>query len=154
SDRIHVYFTVNSSIAGGTMHTKVSPLSTIAFGPGVGTIVMQDGSGLLLNNATSTKQHVTPATGIVVLAANTTTGGNTWHHEVAPVTGLALAVAPGNAGTQNAMTVTGATPNVTLGYYTAQSTGTSVISRPNCPAGITIGLAQPYFLLGTARSNA
>ncbi|NOT31481.1 MAG: hypothetical protein HOP15_13620 [Planctomycetes bacterium] len=140
---------------GGAIYKKSSSMNTIAFAPGVGTLVMRDADGLL-NDPTSTRQNITTASGLVVLAANLSQAGNYWHHEVAGVSpGLVLnQPTPGTAGVQNAFVVTGATPNKALAFYLSQNTGTRVIARPTCPAGIQTGLGLPLILLGNARSNA
>ena len=44
-------------------------MGSIAFGPGQGTVIMDDADGNL-NNSTSTKQNVSPTTGLVVLASS------------------------------------------------------------------------------------
>jgi trimeric autotransporter adhesin len=66
SQRIHVFAT--SPESGGSIYEKTSPMSSIAFAPGKGTLVIKNADGEL-NNATSTKQNVSPATGLVVLAS-------------------------------------------------------------------------------------
>jgi PKD repeat protein len=64
---IHVFAT--SPESGGSIYEKTSPMGSISFPGGQGTVVVQDADGKL-NNATSTKQNVSPATGLVVLASS------------------------------------------------------------------------------------
>ncbi len=64
---IHVFAT--SPESGGSIYEKTSPMGSISFPGGQGTIVVQDADGKL-NNSTSTKQNVSPATGLVVLASS------------------------------------------------------------------------------------
>ena len=64
---IHIFAT--SPESGGTIREKTSPMGSIAFGPGQGTVIMDDADGNL-NNSTSTKQNVSPTTGLVVLASS------------------------------------------------------------------------------------
>ena len=64
---IHVFAT--SPESGGSIYEKTSPMGSISFPSGKGTLVMQDANGEL-NNSTSTKQNVSPATGLVVLASS------------------------------------------------------------------------------------
>jgi PKD repeat protein len=64
---IHVFAT--SPESGGSIYEKTSPMGSISFPGGQGTVVVQDADGKL-NNATSTKQNVSAATGLVVLASS------------------------------------------------------------------------------------
>jgi hypothetical protein len=69
-----------SSESGGTIRLKSSPISSIAFPTGLGTVFLRDASGTnLLNNATSTKQNLTRVSGMVVLASNDS-NGYYWHN--------------------------------------------------------------------------
>jgi len=63
---------------GGTIYEKVSPLSPISFAPGPGTPVIRDADSAVMNNATSTKQNLSSATGLVLLATNASTS-RYWH---------------------------------------------------------------------------
>jgi hypothetical protein len=151
---IHAFGKVGPLIAGGSIHHKSSSMDTLAFAPGAGTIVIQDGSGAPINNPTSTKQNLTAETGMVVLAANVSTAGHYWHHEVPgepPGNGLVLDVSPAVAGVQNEFTVKGATPGAVVGFYSSLKPGTSTVTRPQCPAGIVVDLGAPFRLFGTAR---
>ncbi|MBD0282189.1 MAG: hypothetical protein ICV69_08360 [Thermoleophilaceae bacterium] len=78
---LHVYAT--SSESGGTIRHKSSPISSISFPTGLGSVFLRDASQTnALNNATTTKQNVTRASGIVVLASNET-AGYYWHNSAA-----------------------------------------------------------------------
>jgi PKD repeat protein len=82
----HVYLTgpqppSTSGQSGGSIYEKTAPLSTLAFGLGVGTPVIRDADVPDMNNATSTKQNVSSATGVVVLAGNDTTDQYWWHYD-------------------------------------------------------------------------
>jgi PKD repeat protein len=66
----------NSS--GGAIYTKTSPLDAINFPVGSGTVVIQDADSPVVHNVTSTKQNVSSATGIAVLARNSSTK-RYWH---------------------------------------------------------------------------
>jgi PKD repeat protein len=63
---IHVFAT--SPESGGDIYEKTSSMDSIGFASGKGTVIMRNADGEL-NNATSTKQNVSPATGLVVLAS-------------------------------------------------------------------------------------
>ena len=157
ANKVHVFFTVGPDAQGGTINKKSSALDVISFEPGIGTVIMQDSSGLPINNPSSTKQSVTAAMGQVVIAANTSQSGNYWHHEVPPVVvpgGFVLsAPSPGTAGVMNTLSITGGTPGKAIAFYSAAALGTTVVSRPNCPAGITMGVTRPISL-GNATVDA
>jgi hypothetical protein len=78
NNRIHVFA---STEGGGKVYEKTSSLSSIGFGSGLGTIVMFDGGANQngINNSTSTKQNLSSATGLMVLASNDLTK-RYWHH--------------------------------------------------------------------------
>jgi hypothetical protein len=65
----------------GAIFMKSSPIADIAFPTGRGTVVMRDALSPHLNNVTSTKQTVTSATGLVVLASNDT-AQHYWHADL------------------------------------------------------------------------
>jgi PKD repeat protein len=64
---------------GGTIYEKTSPLNSISFERGYGTPVIRDADSPAMNNVTSTKQTVTAASGLLVLAVNRSTF-RYWHH--------------------------------------------------------------------------
>ena len=66
ANKVHVFYTVGPDAQGGAIHRKSSALDVISFEPGIGTVIMQDSSGLPINNASTTKQNVTAAMGQVV----------------------------------------------------------------------------------------
>jgi PKD repeat protein len=77
---VHMYATAPTAGDGclytgvpGTIYEKTAPMSNPVFSTGSGTPVIQDPSSHNINDATSTKQSVTDATGIVVLASNSGT---------------------------------------------------------------------------------
>jgi uncharacterized repeat protein (TIGR02059 family) len=72
---------VTSGGSGGTINQHTSPIGSISFPGGTGTIVMKDASAMKINNASSTKQNVTAATGLIVLAFNDTTK-RYWHADI------------------------------------------------------------------------
>jgi PKD repeat protein len=67
---IHMYATAPE--AGGMIYRKSTSMDAISFAPGRGKLVMQDPTSNDINDATSTKQPVTTASGLVVLASNDT----------------------------------------------------------------------------------
>lgn len=62
-----------ASEAGGSIFYKSTSTGQITFQPGLGDVFIRSPSDPLINNATSTKQNVDGATGIVVLASDRTT---------------------------------------------------------------------------------
>jgi hypothetical protein len=104
---VHVFFTGPQppddlrGDGGGTIYTKTSPLKSIRFATGPGTPVIRDADSSDMNDATSTKQDVDDANGVVVLANNPAT--NTyWHYDsLAPAAAArdATGTAPPNADT-------------------------------------------------------
>jgi hypothetical protein len=69
----------SSSTAGGTIREKTSSVNSISFATGLGTTFVKDAASNSLNNATSTKQNLTRASGLVLLASNDSTGYY-WHN--------------------------------------------------------------------------
>ncbi|CAN5491850.1 hypothetical protein BH20CHL7_BH20CHL7_15010 [soil metagenome] len=83
---VRVYYTAGSS--GGTINEKTSPMSSLSFPTGSGTVVMRDFDSADLNNVTSTKQNSTAQTGLVILATNDDTR-RYWHADI-PLGGTTL----------------------------------------------------------------
>jgi PKD repeat protein len=81
---LHTYFTApgppaySCNSSGGEIQTKTSPLDAIAFPVGTGTTVIRDADSAVVHNVTSTKQNVSSATGIAILARNSSTK-RYWH---------------------------------------------------------------------------
>ncbi|HYY74937.1 MAG TPA: DNRLRE domain-containing protein [Gaiellaceae bacterium] len=110
---IHMYATDSGS--GGSIVEKTTPMSSISFAAGKGTPVIKDADGKV-NNATSTKQNVSSATGLVVLAAS-----NNWHymHSFQPLDGSG-----GGGGTPPSASFT-ASPTSGVAPLTVQFADTS-----------------------------
>jgi hemolysin type calcium-binding protein len=81
SATLHVFAT--SPESAGVIYEKTSPTSSISFTTGLGTPVLKDADGNV-NNITSTKQNVSPATGLVVLASSST---SFYFHQFLPLGG-------------------------------------------------------------------
>ena len=62
-----------SGQSGGDICEKTTPMSSLSFAPGIGTPVLRVAGSPSLNDVTSTKQNLSDATGLVVLASNATT---------------------------------------------------------------------------------
>jgi PKD repeat protein len=58
------------ALGGGVVYEKDAPLGTLAFPPGRGTVVLQDGQSLAMGRATSTRQALDATSGLVVVASN------------------------------------------------------------------------------------
>jgi uncharacterized repeat protein (TIGR02059 family) len=79
SGLLRVY--VTSAGNGGTINERVSPMGSISFAGGEGTVVLKDASDLKMNNATGTKQNITAASGLIVVAYNDLTR-RYWHADI------------------------------------------------------------------------
>jgi hypothetical protein len=84
---LHVFATAPDSGcpfsgSAGTIFEKTSPMSAVSFALGRGTPVIRDPSSPNMNNVTTTKQSVTDATGLVVMASDDVTK-RYWHADVA-----------------------------------------------------------------------
>ena len=64
---LHVFAT--SPESSGVIFEKTSPTSSISFAAGLGTPILKDADGKV-NNVTSTKQNVSPSSGLVVLGTS------------------------------------------------------------------------------------
>jgi hypothetical protein len=86
--------------SGGAIYYKRSSLDNVSFPTGRGTPLIQSSTDLNINNPTTTKQEVTPATGLVVLAGDDRTK-NYWHNWIpltsAPTTTSVPATADAHA---------------------------------------------------------
>jgi hypothetical protein len=91
ANRLDVFATHGQS--GGEIIRKSTSLSAPAFPAGTGEIVMEDTAAEKLNDVTSTKQNVTAASGVVVLANNNTTD-RYWHAELGGTGSPPLPAAP------------------------------------------------------------
>jgi hypothetical protein len=85
--RVHLFATCpqppkTSGQAGGDICEKTAPMTAPAFAPGIGTAVIRDAASPRMNDATSTKQNLSAATGLVVMANNATTHVY-WHTQQA-----------------------------------------------------------------------
>jgi hypothetical protein len=121
--------------SGGSIYEKTAPLSDINFAPGIGTPVLTDADSAAINNATSTKQNVTGATGLVVLATNEETSQYWTYYE--PLSEQAGAVPVANAG-----------PDQTVGTHrdvTLDATGSSGATTYHWEqvSGTTVTLSDP-----------
>lgn len=155
AQRVHVFATSGES--GGSIYTKSAPLSNIAFPTGLGTPVLRDASSLDMNNATSTKQTVSAASGLLVLATNDSTrrywtnvdplGGTTPPPPppppVAPTASFTRTPSTGGAPLAVAFTDT-STGGPTSWAWTFGDGGTSTVRNPShtytAPGSYTVSL--------------
>jgi PKD repeat protein len=120
--------------AAGTIFEKTSSLNSLSFAPGRGTPVIRDAASDNLNNVTTTKQNVTPSTGLIVLASNDVTK-RYWHGDI-PLTGTAPNVSftatptSGTAPLAVQFTDT-STGGVTAWSWTFGDGGTSTAQNPS-----------------------
>jgi PKD repeat protein len=78
---VHMFAT--SPESSGSIFEKTSPMGSISFPAGLGTEVIKDADGKV-NNVSSTKQNVSGATGLVILASS---GQRFYFHQYFPLTG-------------------------------------------------------------------
>lgn len=160
NSEVHVFATAPSaagcSYSGqpGTIYEKVAPLSNPTFAAGRGTPVIRDAASANMNNATSTKQSVSSATGLVVLASNTSTK-RYWHADltvrgplVVPVAGFTASTTSGNAPLTVSFTDT-STNGPTSWSWNFGNGSTSTLQNPTT----TYSTAGTYTVTMTA-SNA
>jgi hypothetical protein len=95
--RLYVVATSPASSGAGvqTIYYKESSLDDPSFPPGAGTVLMQSSAGLDINDPTSTKQDLSTAPGIVVLASDPT---NYWHNTLQQ--GSPLGGTPGSGASE------------------------------------------------------
>jgi trimeric autotransporter adhesin len=79
---VHMFAT--SPESSGTIYEKTSPINSISFAAGLGTPFIKD-ADRVVNNATSTKQNLSSATGLVVMAVN---GIGNYFHNYSALSGV------------------------------------------------------------------
>jgi hypothetical protein len=131
---LHVFATAPSSGDGqcphpgtaGTVYEKTTPVSKLSFPSGRGTPVIRDADSAGMNNPTGTKQNITPASGLIVLASNDETQ-RYWHADI-PLSGSD----PGGSPVSHAgATTTGqaeAVTDVTLDKPAGTTTGDVLVA--------------------------
>ncbi len=65
-----LYLFATTSESGGAIYYKSSPMDSVQFPPGLGTPFIRTAGELKTNNATTSKQNPTPASGLLVLASD------------------------------------------------------------------------------------
>ena len=130
--------------SGGTINEHDSPIGAISFDGGAGTVVIKDASALKMNNATSTKQNISSATGLIVVAFNDTTK-RYWHADIlntpppntAPTANAASATTPsGQAVGVNLSGRDAETCELTFSVVSGPSHGTlGSITPATCASG-------------------
>ena len=103
-----------TSTGAGTIYMKSAPMSDPVFPAGVGTPIIRDAASDNVNNASTTKQSVTAASGLVVLASNVATE-RYWHADISlgapsdttPPTVSGVSPAEGATGVAVSANVTG-----------------------------------------------
>jgi hypothetical protein len=103
--------------SGGAIYYKRSSLDNVSFSTGLGTPLIQSSTDLNINNPTTTKQEVTPATGLVVLAGDDRTK-NYWHNSIALTPGPTTKSVPATADAH----VVQSSPNTNFGSSTTLRT--------------------------------
>jgi PKD repeat protein len=114
---VHMFATADET--GGTIYEKTAEFNNIAFSPGIGTPVIRDADNADMNDATSTKQNVTSATGLVVQASHDNTSYY-WHNTV-PVAPLPLSARFSGTPTAGGVPLTVAFTDLSQGRPTSWS---------------------------------
>ena len=111
--RVHVVMTCGGT--GGSICEKTSPLGAISFGTGAAATIIRDESAPgELNDVTSTKQNLSGATGMVVMASQEA-ARTFWH------TDLALGGAPAPVSADFTASPDGGTAPVTVAFRDTSS---------------------------------
>jgi PKD repeat protein len=130
----------------GTIYEKTSPMDNPSFVSGRGTPVIRDAASANLNNVTTTKQSVTSASGIVVLAGNAATK-RYWHAD------LSLAATSSSVAPTASFTSSVTSGEVPLGVqFTDTSTGAPTSWSWDFGDGSTASAQNPahtYTAVGT-----
>src|SRR5829696_4573959 len=110
---------------GGAIYYKKTSLNNVSFSDGVGTPFIQSSTDTSINDATSTKQNVSSATGLMIMASSGTvvgtggTGSGYYWHNIMDLGSAADTVAPTVSGVAPADGTTDAavTSNVEATFY-------------------------------------
>jgi hypothetical protein len=130
----------SSGQSGGTIYEKTSPMSSISFASGNGTAFIQDVSSSDMNDAASTKQNATGASGIVVIATNDSK--DAYYHNVQSLS------APSNT------TPTANPTSRTTAFNTATSVTLSGSDPETCQLTFAIVTPPAHGTLGSISGNA
>jgi hypothetical protein len=103
--------------SGGAIYYKRSSLDSVSFPTGLGTPLIQSSTDLNINNPTTTKQELTPTTGLVVLAGDDRTK-NYWHNRIPLSPGPTTKSVPATADAH----VVQSSPNTNFGSSTTLRT--------------------------------
>jgi hypothetical protein len=86
NNRLFMFATSGES--GGTIYGKTAPLDAISFPSGKGDAYIKSSSDTSINNASSTKQNLSPTTGLLIVASGQDT--DFYFHNFVPLTGGAV----------------------------------------------------------------
>ncbi|MGH2474243.1 MAG: Ig-like domain-containing protein, partial [Candidatus Limnocylindrales bacterium] len=150
--KLRIYMTHGQS--GGPIVEKVSPINAISWPSGTGTPVIWDASSDDMNNPTSTKQNVTAASGLIVVAYEDTTK-HYWHGDIfggggadtTPPTVSTRSPASGATGvptgTNVSATFSEAVTGVSASTFTLEGPGGSVAATVSYNAGTHTATLDP-----------
>ena len=131
--------------SGGAIYEKSSPMSNISFPSGLGNPVMMDADSYL-HNVSSTKQNITSATGLALLADNNAT--RTYWYSYEPPTGTPVDTTPpdttitsGPSGTVSATSASFSFSATETSTYTCSLDGAAftACSSPKAYSGLAAG---------------
>jgi hypothetical protein len=152
-----------SGQSGGDIVEKTSPMGAISFPTGVGTPVIRSAGSPDMNDATSTKQNVSSATGLVVMA-NDGTADYYWHADISlggvtppppPPPGPTQTILPvadaqvkstspnGNYGTLDTLRVRQGTSSTDAAYHSYLTFTVSGLTAPPTSAKLRLYVTDP-----------
>jgi hypothetical protein len=156
-----LYFFVTSSESGGDIDYKITSMSSPSFVDGDGDPFIDNPTDAHINNSTSTKQNVTSATGLLVMACDDTSKFYV-HNFIVPSTTNAptissFAPASGPAGTSVVIMGTGFTGALSVKFNGVNASSFTVNSSTQIttivPASASSGLIAVTTPSGTGTSS-
>jgi hypothetical protein len=162
-----LYMFATDPEAGGAIYYKSTSINAPAFATGIGNAFIKSSSDITINNASSTKQNVTPASGLLVIASDQNT--KFYLHNLLPMPGaggltigetvdsatLAQAASWNISKTATPLTFTGSVgkkakfnytvtvTNTSITFNSAAVTGSVTVTNPNGAdfSGTTVSVA-------------
>jgi hypothetical protein len=118
--QLYVFATTNDGLVPSAIYYKQSGLDNVSFPVGLGTPFIASATHPNINNATSTKQNLTSATGLLVLASDLVSGY--YLHNVITLPGPSATPSPSPRGTSTAIPTATASSTPTAPPSTATRT--------------------------------
>jgi hypothetical protein len=156
-----VFVFLSQPETGGAIYYKASAMDNISFPSGLGTLFIASSTDTNINNSTSTKDFITQASGLVVLASDSDTR-RYLHNEVMappsnPVSVSSFSPTSGDPGTAVTINGTGFTGTTQVRFNQAAASFSVISSQQiqaTLPAGATTGPITVTAPAGTASSTS